>query len=103
MLGMRGVRLALTRPDIEAMQVRSLARAYVEASKSGPTAPLHIIVPQVSAAAEMVAAKARILDVIGDVQKESGTKIAVKLGSMIETPRAALEAFAIGEVVDFFS
>lgn len=103
MLGMRGVRLALTRPDIEAMQVRSLARAYVEASKSGPTAPLHIIVPQVSAAAEMVAAKARILDIIGDVQKESGTNIAVKLGSMIETPRAALEASAIGEVVDFFS
>ncbi len=103
MLGMRGVRLALTRPDIEAMQVRALARAYVEASKEGPVAPLHIVVPQVSAAAEIVAAKQRILDVVAEVEKESGTQIPVKLGSMIETPRAALEAGAIGAISDFFS
>ncbi|HEY4219897.1 MAG TPA: putative PEP-binding protein, partial [Myxococcota bacterium] len=105
MLGMRGVRLALTRPDIEAMQVRSLARAYVAATKQGTVAiaPLHIIVPQVSAASEMAAAKQRILAVVAEVEKESGSKIPVKLGSMIETPRAALDAAAIGASVDFFS
>jgi phosphoenolpyruvate synthase/pyruvate phosphate dikinase/1-acyl-sn-glycerol-3-phosphate acyltransferase len=109
MLGMRGVRLGLMRPDIESMQVRALATAYaqafVQAERDGSLtpAPLQVVVPQLSAGGEMKAARERILKVVAEVAAEFGMPIPVKLGAMIETPRGALDAAEIAKHANFFS
>lgn len=104
MLGLRGVRLALVRPDIEAMQVRALSQAYVQALRAGHRpAPLSIIVPQLSSGAEMRNAKARIEGTVAAVAKETGVDIPIELGAMIETPRGALDAAEIAKHASFFS
>ncbi len=104
LLGLRGVRLAVARPDIEAMQVRALARAYVDAVNEGQSpAPLHITIPMLNTGDEMKAAKDRVLAAVDEVAAKANLEIPIKLGAMIETPRAALDAHEIAEHCDFFS
>lgn len=104
LMGLRGVRLAYSRPDIEAMQVRALAKAHLAVKAEGkPVAALHIMLPMINTGDEMGAAAARIRKVVAEVEAEVGGKVQLKLGSMIETPRAALDAAEIAKHCDFFS
>ena len=98
MMGVRGVRLALVRPGLYEMQARAVARAVRSRRAAGGHPIARLIVPLVSTAAELVAIRRRLLEV---VDAELGAPLPV--GSMIETPRAALAAAEIAPHADFLS
>ena len=106
MLGMRGVRLGITVPEIYDMQVRAIfeAAALIAATGEAPAAVVpEIMIPLVSARREVDIVKRRIAAVAAAVQGEQGTAPAYRLGVMVETPRAALRAADIAAVTDFLS
>ncbi|MBP7240813.1 putative PEP-binding protein [Amaricoccus sp.] len=93
MLGMRGVRLGIVLPEIYEMQARAIFEAAIEVNRDArdPVTP-EVMIPLVSANREVELVKARIDAVATAVQREQGTRLAYKLGVMVETPRAALRA-----------
>jgi len=103
MLGMRGVRLGLTYPEIYDMQSRAIFEATVEASRSGEAVVPEIMIPLVSAMREVELVKLRIDAVAAAVKAESGTDFTYRLGVMVETPRAALRAEDIAQHAAFLS
>ena len=104
MLGHRGCRLGITFPDIYDMQVRAILEAAAEVSrKSGVLAQPEIMIPVVSFAAETRTLRDRIETIHKDVRQSTGVDLGLKIGAMIELPRACLRADRIAETVDFFS
>ncbi|WP_118132514.1 pyruvate, phosphate dikinase [Oceanicella sp. SM1341] len=104
MLGMRGVRLAVTMPEIYEMQARAIFEAVLEVNSraEAPVIP-EIMIPLVSAAREVELVKARIEAVARDVERETGARLEYRLGVMVETPRAALRAGDLARNVSFMS
>ncbi len=104
MLGHRGVRLAISYPEIYEMQARAIFEAAVIAAKaSGTPVVPEIMVPLVGMVAELDLAKATIDAAAALVAKETGVKVAFQVGTMIELPRAALRAGDIAHSAEFFS
>ncbi|QFS83282.1 Pyruvate, phosphate dikinase [Roseivivax sp. THAF40] len=104
MLGLRGVRLGITVPEIYDMQARAIFEATLDASREGddPVVP-EIMIPLVSARREMEIVRARIEQVASAVRTERGRDFTYRLGVMVETPRACLIAGEIAPHVDFLS
>ena len=92
MLGMRGVRVGVTVPEIYEMQARAIFEATAEASKNGTHVVPEIMIPLVSAKREVELVRARIDGVASMVRAETGVEFDYSLGVMVETPRAALRA-----------
>nr|MDJ0827146.1 pyruvate, phosphate dikinase [Rhodobacter sp.] len=92
MLGLRGVRLGITVPEIYDMQARAIFEATIEASKNGDAVVPEIMIPLVSARREVELVKTRIDAVAAAVHNESGAEFDYRLGVMVETPRACLRA-----------
>ncbi len=104
MLGLRGVRLGLQIPDLIRMQTRAIVEAALEAKSEGIDVQAEIMVPLVSHATEMQAARALISDEMEEVFAERDDSIEhVSIGTMIEVPRAALTAAEIAAHAEFFS
>ncbi len=104
MLGHRGCRLAISYPEIAEMQTRAIIEAAIEAGKkTGETVVPEIMVPLVGIRAELDFVKERIMKVVEDVQSETGQKVDCMIGTMIELPRACLQAGDIAEAAEFFS
>jgi pyruvate,orthophosphate dikinase len=103
MLGMRGVRLGITVPEIYDMQARAIFEATLEASRDGDPVVPEIMIPLVSAKREVELVKARIDAVAAAVRSEKGHGFDYRLGVMVETPRAALRAAEIAPHVSFLS
>jgi pyruvate,orthophosphate dikinase len=103
MLGMRGVRLGLTYPEIYDMQARAIFEAAVEASNRGAIVEPEIMIPLVSAMREVELVKTRVEAVAAAVRAETGVDFQYKLGVMVETPRAALRANDIALHAAFLS
>ncbi|MGF1563700.1 MAG: pyruvate, phosphate dikinase [Geminicoccaceae bacterium] len=104
MLGMRGCRLAVLFPEIAEMQARAIFEAAVEVSKKiDEEVTPEIMVPLVGFERELQLVKAVIDRVAGDVAEQTGREIGYTVGTMIEVPRAALQAGRIAEFADFFS
>nr|WP_236015813.1 putative PEP-binding protein [Phaeovulum veldkampii] len=103
MLGMRGVRLGITVPEIYDMQARAIFEATVEASRHGAPVVPEIMIPLVSAAREVELVKTRIDAVAAAVKNEMKARFTYRLGVMVETPRAALRAGEIAEHAAFLS
>jgi pyruvate, orthophosphate dikinase len=104
MLGHRGVRLLLSYPEITDMQARAIFEAAAVVEKSLGTAPLlEIMVPLVVSRQELDLVKQRIVAVAAEVEREQGVRIAYLVGTMIELPRAALQAGEIAKSAEFFS
>ncbi|MEM9838586.1 MAG: pyruvate, phosphate dikinase [Pseudomonadota bacterium] len=104
MLGHRGCRLAVTYPEIAAMQARAIFEAALAVGKeTGELVTPEIMVPLVSTKKELEIVKAVIDDVAQSVFKEAGEKLAYTVGTMIELPRAALTAGEIAHSAEFFS
>ncbi|MBF9035672.1 pyruvate, phosphate dikinase [Rhodobacterales bacterium HKCCE2091] len=103
MLGMRGVRLGITVPEIYEMQARAIFEATVAASKDGKAVVPEVMIPLVSAMREVELVKARVDAVAASVRAETGKNFAYRLGVMVETPRAALRAGEIAEHSAFLS
>ncbi|MEE4118791.1 MAG: putative PEP-binding protein [Paracoccaceae bacterium] len=93
MLGLRGVRLGVTLPEIYDMQARAIFEATVEASRrAGAAVVPEIMIPLVSAKREVELVRGRIDSVAVAVKTETGQDFDYRLGVMVETPRAALRA-----------
>jgi len=103
MLGMRGVRLGITVPEIYDMQARAIFEATLEASRDGAPVVPEVMIPLVSAKREVELVKTRIDAVAAAVRTEKGRDFTYRLGVMVETPRAALRAAEIAPQVAFLS
>ncbi|MTH76487.1 putative PEP-binding protein [Paracoccus aestuariivivens] len=103
MLGMRGVRLGITVPEIYDMQARAIFEATILASKNGDPVVPEIMIPLVSARREVELVKTRIDAVAAAVRNETRRDFTYRLGVMVETPRAALRAGDIAEHAAFLS
>ncbi len=104
MMGHRGVRLGVTFPEITEMQIRAILEATVELIKSGIKVLPEIMVPVVCHERELIDQKV----IVEKVYKEVCAKYKVKAiqymyGTMIEIPRAALQAGKIAGTAEFFS
>jgi pyruvate, orthophosphate dikinase len=104
MLGHRGCRLGITFPEIYEMQARAIFEAAVEIAKEGGTAPVpEVMVPLVSTRGELTFIRQLIEKTAARVFEEKGASVDYLVGTMIELPRAALQADKIAEDADFFS
>ena len=103
MLGHRGVRLAVTYPEIYAMQIEAILEAACDARAAGFDVLPEIMIPLAVTRAELVYVKKLVDEVRTRVFAERGAEVAFAYGTMIELPRAALLAGEIAEVAEFFS
>jgi len=103
MLGMRGVRLGVTVPEIYEMQARAIFEATIKASRTGAPVVPEIMIPLVSARREVELVKARVDAIAAEVRSKTGKEFTYRLGVMVETPRAALRAGEIAEHSAFLS
>ena len=105
MIGTRGVRLGVVKPGLYAMQVRALVEAAAErvAAKGKPR--VEIMIPLTVTREEMALARSWVEDAIAATLTAVGLKkrLDITIGTMVETPRAAIRADEIAEVADFFS
>lgn len=103
MLGMRGVRLGITVPEIYAMQARAIFEATIKASTPETPVVPEIMIPLVSATLEVELVKSQVDAVAAAVRVEQGQNFDYRLGVMVETPRAALRAGDIAQSAAFLS
>ncbi|HEX5947074.1 MAG TPA: pyruvate, phosphate dikinase [Acidimicrobiales bacterium] len=103
MLGTRGVRLGVLKPGLYAMQVRALVEAALERAKAGGKPVLEIMIPLTVTREELAEARGWVTDAIAEAMKGSRRRLDITVGTMIETPRAAVRADEIAEEADFFS
>ncbi len=90
MLGTRGVRLGVLKPGLYAMQVRALMEAAVELHAAGRHPIVEIMIPLTVTREEMLLARGWVEEAIAAVDGTDAKGLAVTIGTMIETPRAAL-------------
>jgi pyruvate,orthophosphate dikinase len=103
MLGLRGCRLGLTRPEITEMQVTAIIEAAIALKKRGLDPHPEIMVPLVGTVNEIKAVREQLEQVARDVMQREGTEVDYKFGTMIEVPRGALVAGEIAAWAEFFS
>jgi pyruvate,orthophosphate dikinase len=103
MLGTRGVRLGVVRPGLYAMQVRALMEAAAELTAEGKRPIVEIMIPLTVNREELAEANRWVREGIAEATSGLKKKPKVSIGTMIETPRAALRADQIAEEADFFS
>ncbi|MEO1583283.1 MAG: pyruvate, phosphate dikinase [Planctomycetota bacterium] len=105
MLGHRGCRLAVTYPEILKMQVRAITEAAIECVGEKVRAMPEIMIPLVGTVKELSLLRGVAEETIAEVKAEMGFKkrLDIKIGTMIEIPRAALTAAEVAEQADFFS
>src|SRR4029077_11869791 len=99
----RGVRLGVVKPGLYAMQVRALMEAAAERVAAGGKPIVEIMIPLTVTREELGLARSWVEDAIADATKGLKKKPKVIIGTMIETPRAAIRADEIAEEADFFS
>ncbi|WP_312526810.1 putative PEP-binding protein [Paracoccus sp. (in: a-proteobacteria)] len=103
MLGMRGVRLGITIPEIYEMQARAIFEATVAAARKGISFTPEIMIPLVSHGREVELVRTSVDAVAAAVRNETRTDFSYRLGVMVETPRAALRAGDFAGQVAFMS
>jgi pyruvate,orthophosphate dikinase len=122
MLGVRGVRLGVLKPGLYAMQVRALMEAAYERVRAGGHPVVEIMIPLTISREELALARSWVVQALEEVaaaesagrdagragaaahpSEAAGGRIEVAIGTMIETPRAALLANQIADEADFFS
>ena len=105
MMGHRGCRLAISYPEIAAMQTRAVIEAAINVNERHPEYNIvpEIMIPLVGDKAELAYVKKVVVDTAEEVMKERNIDIHFKVGTMIEIPRAALLADEIAEEAEFFS
>lgn len=104
MLGHRGCRLAISYPEIAEMQTRAIMEAAIEVSEEkGYNIVPEIMIPLTSSAKEMAYIKDIVAKESERCKEEKSSDIKYVIGTMIETPRAALTADEIAESAEFFS
>ncbi len=104
MMGHRGCRLAVTYPEIAAMQTKAVIKAAINVKKNHPdwNVKPEIMIPLVGDVKELKYVKNVVVETADAVIKEAGADLAYEVGTMIEIPRAALTADEIAANADFF-
>ena len=103
MLGTRGVRLGILKTGLYAMQTRAVMQAAANRQRAGGHPVIKIMVPLVVTKEEFTLVRGWIDEEIAAIQSTLESPLDVAVGTMIETPRAALRGGDIAEVADFFS
>ena len=103
MMGHRGCRLGITYPEITEMQARAIIEAALNMKAKGVDVKAEIMIPLVNTVLEFSAQAAVIRKAAASVFAERGETIPFMIGTMIETPRAAVMADSIGKEAEFFS
>ena len=105
MMGHRGCRLAVTYPEIAAMQTRAVIKAAINVLKKHPNWKIvpEIMIPLVGDIKELKYVKNVVVETADELISKSGSKLKYKVGTMIEIPRAALTADEIAKEAAFFS
>lgn len=103
MMGHRGCRLGITYPEITEMQARAIIEAALNMKAKGVDVNAEIMIPLVNTVPEFSAQAAVIRKAAASVFAERGETIPFMIGTMIETPRAAVMADSIGKEAEFFS
>jgi len=103
MLGHRGCRLGITYPEIYRMQVRAIGQAASRLASEGYEIYPEIMIPLVIHENELAVLRQLTEETLAEVRQERGVSLEIKIGTMIETPRAALTADEIARRADFFS
>lgn len=101
MLGLRGVRLGILIPELFKMQVRALVLASLEVRKAGFDPKPELMIPLVATQRELLYLRETLE---AEVKKTlMGADLDMPIGTMIETPRAAITATRLADYADFFS
>ncbi len=104
MLGTRGVRLGVLKPGLYAMQVRALIEAAKIRLRVGGDPRVEVMIPLVISREELALARSWVTEALEqELDSETSKALDVQIGTMIETPRAALLAGEIATAADFFS
>ena len=103
MMGHRGCRLAITYPEIAIMQTKAIISAAIEVAKENKQVHPEIMVPLVGDEQELLYLKKIITETISKLFAEENMTIPYKIGTMIELPRACVEADKIAKEAEFFS
>lgn len=103
MLGHRGLRLAITYPEIYKMQVRAIIKAALRVKEEGAEIVPEIMIPLAGDPKELKTVKDSIVEEIESLLKEKNAELKYLVGTMIEIPRACLLADEIAEEAEFFS
>ncbi|MDC0426520.1 pyruvate, phosphate dikinase [Pelagibacteraceae bacterium] len=104
MLGHRGCRLGISFPEIYEMQCKAIFEALIECKREKIKPVIaEIMIPLVSTDTELKILRSLVDRVAKEIQKKYQTKIYYMVGTMIELPRAALQAKEISKYADFFS
>ena len=104
MMGHRGCRLAVTYPEIAAMQTKAVIKAAINVKKAHPdwTVEPEIMIPLVGEVKELKFVKKVVVETADATIKAAGADLKYQVGTMIEIPRAALTADEIAKEADFF-
>ncbi len=103
MLGLRGVRLGILIPELYKMQVRALVHAYLEVKKLGHNPQPEVMIPLVATQRELLYLRETLEAEIKKTFVGTGQSVDLPIGTMIETPRAAITADRLASYADFFS
>jgi pyruvate,orthophosphate dikinase len=103
MLGTRGCRLGIIKPGLYRMQVRALMQAAVTRRRAGGNPVIEIMIPLIVSEPELKLLEQWTREEAHNVLRDANVEIDYLVGTMIETPRAALVADSIAEVAEFFS
>jgi pyruvate,orthophosphate dikinase len=103
MLGLRGVRLALLHERLYPAQAEALFSAWADVAATGATPQLEVMIPLVSLPEELATAASFVRTAAETVAARTGVQVPYRLGTMIETPRAALLAEELAAHAEFFS
>jgi pyruvate,orthophosphate dikinase len=103
MIGTRGVRLGVIKPGLYGMQVRALLDAAAELRRRGKNPIVEVMIPLTVTREELHLARSWVTEEIEAEFKGVRNRPEITIGTMIETPRAAIAADQIAEEADFFS
>jgi len=103
MLGHRGVRLAITFPEIYQVQMQALTESACELLKEGVAVHPEVMLPLVGFERELTWIRPRLEEIVKSVSEQQDVPLKIPIGTMIELPRSAMTAGSIARYVDFFS
>ena len=103
MLGTRGCRLGIIKPGLYRMQAKAIIEAAVARVRAGGDPRVEIMIPLIVTEPELALLTDWVREVARDTFASAGTEVDYLVGTMIETPRAALVAGEIADVAEFFS
>jgi pyruvate,orthophosphate dikinase len=103
MMGLRGVRLSISIPEIVEMQVRAIFEASADCTSRGIKVKPEVMIPLTGTVKELEWIQPRLERIAATVMEEKKVKFDYKFGTMVEIPRAAVTAEEVAKLAEFFS